>query len=144
MPSAEVFVLDTHVWLDVAFGRSKRFAARVRRQLDAAAQGARLYVAAITPWEVAMLVRNGKVRVSSPVVDFVVGALRETRTAVALLEPAIAVDAVELPAWDHRDPADRLIVASARSLDAVLVTRDGAILDYAEVVSAVRVLDPSR
>jgi len=144
MPSAEVFVLDTHVWLDVAFGRSKRFAARVRRQLDAAAQGARLYVAAITPWEVAMLVRSGKVRVSSPVLDFVVGALRETRTAVALLEPAIAVDAVDLPAWDHRDPADRLIVASARSLDAVLVTRDGAILDYAKAVSAVRVLDPSR
>ena len=56
-----------------------------------------------------MLVRSGKVRVSSPVLDFVVGALRETRTAVAPLEPAIAVDAVDLPAWDHRDPADRLI-----------------------------------
>jgi PIN domain nuclease of toxin-antitoxin system len=142
--SAEVFLLDTHIWLDVAFGRSSRFAARVRRQLEAASNAASLYVAAITPWEVATLARKGKIRVSSPVLDFVLGALRETRTAVAPLEPAIAVDAVDLPAWDHRDPADRLIVASARSMDAVLVTRDGAILDYAKAVRAVRALDPSR
>jgi len=144
MPSAEVFVLDTHVWLDVAFGRSIRFATRVRRRLEAAANGGLLYVAAITPWEVAMLVRKGKVRVRGSVLDFVVGALRETRTAVSSLEPAIAVDAVDLPEWDHRDPADRLIVASARFLDAVLVTRDGAILDYAMAARAVRVLDPGR
>jgi hypothetical protein len=57
---------------------------------------------------------------------------------------AIAVDAVDLPAWDHRDPADRLIVASAPLLDAVLVSRDGAIRDYATAASAVRVLDPGR
>ena len=144
MPSAEVFVLDTHIWLDVAFGRSTRFAMRVRRRLEVAANGGSLYVAAITPWEVAMLVRKGKVRVSGSVLDFVVGALRETRTAVISLEPAISVDAVDLPAWEHRDPADRLIVASARLLDAVLVTRDSAILDYAKAVSAVRVIDPSR
>ncbi|MDP9149742.1 MAG: type II toxin-antitoxin system VapC family toxin [Myxococcota bacterium] len=144
MPLSELFLLDTHVWLDVAFGRSSRFAMRVRRQLEVAAQTARLYVAAITPWEVAMLVRNGKVRVSSPVLDFLVGALRETRTAVAPLEPTIAVDAVELPAWEHRDPANRLIVASARYMDALLLTRDASILEYASDVKGVRVIDPSR
>jgi PIN domain nuclease of toxin-antitoxin system len=142
MPRPEVVLLDTHIWLDVAFGRSSRFAMRVRRQLDAAASAACLYVAAITPWEVAMLVRNGKVRVSGPVLDFVVAALRETRTAVVAFEPAVAVDAVELPDWDHRDPADRLIVASARFMNAVLATRDGAILDYARGARAVRVMDP--
>src|SRR5947208_12581461 len=130
MPSVEIFVLDTHVWLDVAFGRASKFSKRARRRLEAAAQTASLYVAGITPWEVAMLVRRGKVRVNSPVLDFVLGALRETRTAVAPLEPGIAVDAVELPACDHRDPADRLIVATARALNAVLVTRDETILDY--------------
>jgi PIN domain nuclease of toxin-antitoxin system len=144
MRRVEVFVLDTHVWLDVALGRSTRFAMRVRRRLETAAHGGSLYVAAITPWEVAMLVRKGKVRVSGPVLDFVTAALRETRTAVTPLEPAIAVDSVDLPAWDHGDPADRLIVASARFLDAALVTRDGAILDYALRERAVRVLDPGR
>ncbi len=48
-----------------------------------------------------------------------------------------------LPAWKHADPADRLIVATARHLNALLVTRDGAILDYAEESKAVRTLEPS-
>lgn len=143
MPRAETVVLDTHVWLDVALGRERSIATRVLRRLDRAAVIATLYVSAITPWEVAMLARNAKLRVSGPVLEFVAESLRETRTAVAPLEPAIAVDAVELPAWEHRDPADRIIVATARHMGAVLVTRDGAILDYAASTKAVRVIEPS-
>jgi PIN domain nuclease of toxin-antitoxin system len=135
------FVLDTHVWFDLALGRTGTFTPRVLRRVDAAAQGSTLYIAAVTPWEVAMLARAGKIRSPGPVLAFVLGALRHTRTAVAPFEPATAVDAVELP-WDHRDPADRWIVATARALDAVLVTRDGAMLDYATGAKAVRTLDP--
>ena len=96
MPKGEAFVLDTHVWLDVAVGRERSFTARVRRSLERAAVAGALYVAAVTPWEVAMLARAGKVRVAGPLLGFVTESLRETRTAVAPLEPAIAVDAVEL------------------------------------------------
>ncbi len=141
MPSAEAIVLDTHVWLDVAFGRARSVATRVLRKIQRAAAGDSLYVAAITPWEVAMLARAGKIRVSGPVLEFVTASLRDTRTAVAALDPAIAVDAVQLPSWEHRDPADRMIVATARSLGAQLVTRDSAILEYAARSSAVRVLE---
>ena len=89
-----------------------------------------------------MLARAGKVWVDGPLIAFITESLRETRTAVAPLEPSIAVDAVELPAWDHLDPADRIIVATARKMGAVLVTRDTAILDYAESAKAVRILEP--
>lgn len=140
MPSADVVLLDTHIWLDVALGRQRGMTTRVLRKCDRAASAGSLYVAAITPWEVAMLARGGKIRVNSPLREFIEESLRETRTAVAPLEPAIAVDAVELPAWDHRDPVDRMIVATARHLEALLVTRDAAILDYASRVKAVRVL----
>lgn len=142
MPSADVILLDTHIWLDLALGRQRSFVPRVLRRLESAAAAGSLYVAAITPWEVAMLARAGKIRLSGPVLDFLKEALRDTRTAVASLPLAIAVDAVELPAWEHRDPADRLIVATARHLSAVLVTRDAAILDYAASTKAVRVLEP--
>jgi PIN domain nuclease of toxin-antitoxin system len=142
MPSADVIVLDTHVWLDVALGHERKLAKRVVRKIDAAAADGVLYVAAITPWEVAALARAGKVRLNGPTLEVISEALKATRTAVAPLDPSIAVDAVELPAWDHRDPADRLIVATARQLDARLVTRDTSILDYAESVKAVRVLEP--
>jgi PIN domain nuclease of toxin-antitoxin system len=142
MRRPEAVVLDTHVWLDVAMGRT-RFSRRQRSRVDKAARESVLYVASVTPWEVAALARKGKVRVASPVLDFVLGALRETSTSVVPLEPEIAVDAVELPAWDHKDPTDRLIVASARHLDAWLLTRDGAILDYAAETKAVRAIDPA-
>ncbi len=142
MPSADVVLLDTHVWLDVALGRDRGMKPRVRRKLDKAASVGCLYVAAITPWEIAMLARDGKIRVSGSLREFVMESLRETRTAVAPLDPAIAVDAVELPAWDHRDPADRMIVATARHMEALLVTRDAAILEYGATMKAVRTLDP--
>ena len=57
------------------------------------------------------------------------------------LELAIAVDAVNPPAWDHADPSDRIIVATAWRLRAVLVTADSAILDYAAATKAVRVVE---
>ena len=141
MPNAEPMVLDTHVWLDLAAGRG-RVLPRVMRRLNRAGAGGVLYVAAITPWEVAMLARAGKLRVAGPLLEWLVGALQGTRTAVAPLEPAIAVDAVDLPAWQHGDPADRLIVATARHLGGTLVTRDTAILVYADQVKAVRAIEP--
>jgi PIN domain nuclease of toxin-antitoxin system len=140
MSNGESILLDTHIWLDLAAGRL-HVPGRVLRRFEKAAAAGLLYVAAITPWEVAMLLQRGKIRVSSPVLEFITGCLRETQTAVAPFEPAVAVDAVELPAWDHRDPADRMIVATGRSLGAVLVTRDAAILEYAARAKAVRVLD---
>jgi PIN domain nuclease of toxin-antitoxin system len=142
MPRADPYVLDTHVWLDIAFGRG-RMAPRLLRRLDAAAGAGTLYVAAITPWEVAMLARGGKLRVREPTLEWLERALRATRTSVAPLDPTISVDAVELPEWRHADPADRLIVATSRRLNAILITRDVEILDYAQKTKAVRALEPS-
>ena len=142
MPIAEPIVLDTHVWLDVACGRGKLLP-RVMRKLERAAAGGVLYLAAISPWEIAMLARAGKLRVRGPVLHWLLEALQATRTAVAELHPAIAVDAVELPSWEHSDPADRLIVATARYLEGTLVTRDQAILRYAARVRTVRAVEPS-
>jgi PIN domain nuclease of toxin-antitoxin system len=133
-------VLDTHAWIDIAYGRARLSKAGLRAVDRAATQGD-LYVAAITPWEIAMLIRAGKLRVPSPILEWIEDALLATKTVVAPLDPQIAVDAVDLPAWEHADPADRLIVATARALSARLVTRDAAILEYAEAVRAVRVIE---
>jgi PIN domain nuclease of toxin-antitoxin system len=142
MSKVEALVLDTHVWLDIALGRG-RIAAKVMRKIDAAAAAGVLYVAAITPWEVAMLARSGKLRVSGPTCEWLSKALRDTCTAIAPLDLAVAVDAVELPAWAHGDPADRIIVATARFMNALLITRDGAILDYGAKAHTVRILEPN-
>lgn len=142
MPGADSIVLDTHIWIDVAFGRGG-FAPRILRKLDRAAAAGRLHVAAITCWEIAMLAREGKLHVRGTVLGWLEQALELTRTSVVSFVPAIAVDAVELPSWGHADPADRIIVATARHLGASLVTRDTEILEYAENAKAVQAVEPS-
>lgn len=140
MPKAEALVLDTHVWINVALGRLP-IAPRVAKKIDAAAFAGALYISAITPWEVASLVAHGKLKLNAPTFDWVTRTMQATRVIVAPLEPVIAVDSVELPLF-HGDPADRIIVATTRHLAAVLVTRDGKILEYAESTKNVRALEP--
>jgi len=62
-------------------------------------------------------------------------ALTETGFTLVPLSPAIALGAYQLPGEFHSDPADRLIVATARHLNATLLTKDQKILDYPHVQS---------
>ena len=142
MPFAETLVLDTHafIWAYTAH----RVSAKMARKIDAAGARDALYVAAVTPLEIAMAARLQRLRLNGPVLDWIEAALANLRAAIAPLEPVIAVDAVDLPGnWRHSDPFDRVIVATARRLDAVLVTADTEILDYAARAKAVRVVEPS-
>jgi PIN domain nuclease of toxin-antitoxin system len=139
MTSPEPIVLDTHVWKMLVDG--DRFAPRVLRKIDSAAKSNALYVAAVTIWELAMLVGKGALRLNAPTLRWVTEAVHASRVAVFPLEPSIAVDAAELGGF-HGDPADRMIVATARHLSATLVTRDSKLLDYASRTHNVRAVEP--
>lgn len=134
-----MLVLDTHalIWAH----KGIRIAKKVERRIRAAAGKHELFVSAITPWEIAQGVRRGRIRVAGDVLEWIHDALDALSVLVASLEPAIAVDAVNLPAWGHADPCDRIIVATARRLEAPLVTADGIILAYAAATKAVRVIE---
>lgn len=86
-----------------------------------------------------MLAAKGALRFNAPTVSWVTDAVHASHVIVFPLEPAIAVDAADLPLF-HGDPADRMIVATARHLKGVLITRDTKILDYASETKNVRVL----
>jgi len=92
-------------------------------------------------WEIAMLATKGALKLNAPTLSWVTDAVHASRVIVFPLEPSIAVDAAELPLF-HGDPADRMIVATARYLKAVLITRDTKILDYAEETKNVRAIEP--
>jgi PIN domain nuclease of toxin-antitoxin system len=142
MPSPETLVLDTHVFL--WFYEGIRVSKRVVRRIEGAAGKSVLFVGAMTAWEIAMGVRTGRIRLKGNVLQWIDTAIKAIGVGVAPIEPTVAVDAVDLPGgWQHRDPVDRLLVATARHLDATLVTADGEILDYAAKSKAVRVLEPS-
>jgi PIN domain nuclease of toxin-antitoxin system len=133
-----MLVLDTHALIWSHTGT--RIPKKVARQIEVAGQDNQLFISAITPWEIALGVRRGRIKIAGDVLEWVQESLVALSAAVASLEPAIAVDAVGL-AWDHADPSDRIIVATARRLGASLVTADTAILDFASSTRAVRVLE---
>jgi len=85
-------------------------------------------------------VRRGRIKIAGDVLSWIQDSLDALSASIASLEPAIAVDSVEL-AWDHADPSDRIIVATARRLGASLVTADTEILAFARLTRAVRVLE---
>lgn len=77
-----------------------------------------------------MLEAKGRVTLHMPCDAWVETALAQPAMALVPITPAIAVASSRLPGTLHGDPADRILVATARALDAPLVTRDGAILTY--------------
>ena len=132
-------VLDTHVWK--AYVEGAGLSAKVVKRIDGARASGGLGVAAISVWEIAMLAAKGSLKLNGPTLGWVSGAIQGSGAVVHPLDPAIAVDSAELPLF-HGDPADRMIVATARHVSAALVTRDAKILAWAEATKGVRVLEP--
>jgi PIN domain nuclease of toxin-antitoxin system len=123
-------LLDTHVLVWLMEG-SGRISDAVRAQLKQAANEDQLLVSAITPWEVALLTAKGRLKLKRDVSEWLDAALGMPGIHLEPLSPAIAVASTRLPGEIHGDPADRILVATARHTDAVLVTADLQILDYA-------------
>lgn len=125
-----MIVLDTHV-LVWALHDNPRLGAWAKGQIDAAGRAGEVLVSAITPWEIALLAEKGRLALARDTRAWLDEALAMPGIGLAPITPAIAVDSVGLPGEFHADPADRLIIATARDADATLFTVDSAILGYA-------------
>ena len=99
--------------------------------IDAAAAAGTLRIAAISLWEIALLASRGRIVLGKSIGSWLAEALADPAPAIDPLSPQIAVEACSLPEAFHRDPADRMVVATARVTNAILITRDQQILDYA-------------
>ena len=126
-----MIVLDTHIWIWWVHG-DPALAAADRDFLDDSEQTG-LAVSAISCWEVAKLVEYGRLILPSPVSDWLRQALDYPGVRLIELSPRICVESTELPGTFHRDPADQIIVATARVLDAPLFTVDSKIKSYPHV-----------
>jgi PIN domain nuclease of toxin-antitoxin system len=123
-------LLDTHVWIWFMLANAE-LAANRRDLINRAAATGRLGIAAISLWETALLASRGRVVLGQPLGQWITAAVSAPGLSIEPLLPQVAVEASALPDAFHRDPADRLIVATARVANATLMTRDRRILDYA-------------
>jgi PIN domain nuclease of toxin-antitoxin system len=122
-------LLDTHAFIWLSFGDPMKGSA-VKAAEQAAMDGT-LVVSPITIWEIGNLVRRRRIELYSPTAVWLTRATATRGIRVIPLDAEIALAATELPGEFHRDPADRFLVATARSLGVPIVTRDAAILAYA-------------
>lgn len=125
-----LLLLDTHtlIW---SINEGPRLGKSAKESIRLAGDEDRVLVSAITPWEIALLVSKGRLTLDVDVMDWVRGALSVPGVTLVPLEPEIAVASTRLPWEMHADPADRILVATARHLSATLVTADGALLEFA-------------
>jgi len=89
-----------------------------------------VWISAITPWEIGMLVVKGRLTLAKDVQEWIDEVLALPGLRLAPLTPAIAIASTRLPSDLHGDPADRLIAATARHLELTLVTADAKLLGY--------------
>jgi PIN domain nuclease of toxin-antitoxin system len=97
--------------------------------LREASEGNPLLVSDITLWEIATLASLGRIRLRLPVRDWLEAAVAPPLVRRVSISPAVAAEVATLPDAFHRDPADRIIVASARATGATLLTLDRRIID---------------
>jgi len=126
-----MIVLDTHIW--VWWTHAPERLTRTQRAAIEENERGVIGVSAISCWEIAKLVQYGRLELPCPVDEWFQQAFDYPGVDLLPLTPEIAVASTRLPAEFHRDPADQIIVATARTLGCPLVTMDNRILAYPHV-----------
>ena len=124
-------LLDTHIvlWLDSG---DERLGEATRRTIDTAWKaGGRILISSVSVWEIAILVDKGFIELDLPVNEWVERFLDRPGLEAVALDHVTAARAYSLHHLEHRDPADRLLIASAIGLGCPLVTRDDRIRRFA-------------
>lgn len=123
-------LLDTNaaIWLS----RDELSASASERLDEAARMGVATYLSPITAWEIGLLVSRNRLNLGAPPQRWFARILSMPNVHLAGLSPDILLASSFLPGTPPRDPADRILLATARDLGATLVTRDRAILAYGE------------
>ncbi len=123
-----MIVLDTHIWVWWAHGGEQL----TPKQIEAIAANETdlIGISAISCWEIAKLTAYARLELPSPLEEWFEQALSYPGVQILALTPEIAIESTRLPGEFHRDPADQIIVATARVYGCPLVTSDGKILHY--------------
>jgi PIN domain nuclease of toxin-antitoxin system len=123
-------LLDTHCWLWLEFGESDRFTRAARGAVERAARAGQLCVSIISVWEIGLLESKGRLELNLSCAEWVEQALATPGLSLLPLTTQIALESSRLPGRCHGDPADRILLATARITGARFMTKDEKLLDY--------------
>ncbi len=123
-------LLDTHVWVWLLNGDEGKIAPPVLNKIFRAGENGQLHVSVISVWEIAMLEAKGRLVLAKGCWNWVAEALSLPGLSLVPLTPEIAVESTRLPGEFHKDPADSILVATARNSGGFLATKDARIIEY--------------
>ncbi len=129
-----MILLDTHVWVWWV-SRHQSLSSNMERIIQQH-QADGLGVSIISCWEVAKLVELGKLSLTLPVLDWLNQAVAYPGVQLLQLDFQVVVESTQLPGDFHRDPADQILVATARIHNLPILTVDNKILNYPHVQKA--------
>jgi PIN domain nuclease of toxin-antitoxin system len=126
-----MILLDTHIW--VWWVDDSQQLTSTQRRVIQDNVGSGLGISGISCWEVAKLVEYGRLELACPIEAWMEQAVAHPGIQLLEVTPRIAIESTKLPESFHRDPADQIIVATARVYDIPLMTADSRILHYPHV-----------
>jgi PIN domain nuclease of toxin-antitoxin system len=125
-------VLDTHILL-WSLLQPEELQENIRQRITVAQENNQLLVCSISLWEIAMLKSKRRINIYEPTRDFLESITNIDGLSVKDISTEVAAESVQLMDDFHGDPADRIIVATAKCHGATLLTRDQKILTWANL-----------
>ena len=128
-----MIVLDTHIWWWTVSEPSQL--SRKARQRITKTPPEQRAIASISIWEFAMMVTRSRINLTISPDEWLDYAVHKTGLTILHLNSKIALESCNLPGKFHKDPADRIIVATARVSRSQLITKDQKIIEYPHVTT---------
>lgn len=122
----------THVLL-WSLLQPKELSEEIKHKINLAQENSQLFLSSISLWEIAMLSFKKRICIYEPIKDFLNSITDINGLAIKDISSEIAAESISLMDDFHGDPADRIIVATAKCLGATLLTRDQKILTWAKL-----------
>ena len=127
-----MIVLDTHAWL-WWLSSPDLLSAPAHKSIDRAMADGEIAISSISAWEVAVLVKKGRLKLTMPAEDWIARSEALPFVRFVPVDNRIALRSTRLPGQLHDDPADRIIVATTIALGGTLVTKDDKLRKYPHV-----------
>lgn len=128
-----MIVIDTHVLLWWVSGDKSLSATATKAIKDSLDNGSEVLISSISAWEIAMLIEKGRLILSMDTENWLDEVSQIDGVRFVPIDNEIGIKSTVLPGKFHKDPADRMIVATARKLAVPLVTADEKIRGYEHV-----------
>ena len=128
------YLLDTHTWI-WWHSRPEKLSPKVKSIIAKPDKVDNILLSVISPWEFCKLLEKGRLSISIDTLEWLEQALDMTGLKLIPLSISISYKSTILPPPFHNDPADQIIVATAREYNAIILTKDERILNYQHVHS---------